>query len=181
MKKTQKFLILAGSVLVGAMSLVPLASYAEEPTEKNGTVTVSVKPTLKLDVASRFATVSGNAGNVLNTKIEATVSSNRAYSVGFMVANEEATNLRSPDTSIVDVIPASSDVRNNNSAWGIKKKNADGTDEAGYTAVTTTNVPFFSSTTGADARKLEFTVGISTKPGIASGSYSTDVTVTASN
>lgn len=180
MKTSLKLAILAGGALACSGALVPLTSYA---ADNPSTIELSAKvlPTITLDSASGF-TVQGDAGAVMIGTVSTTVTSNTRYTIGFKVADSSTTtDMTSASTS--DVIPAGTNVVENNSAWGIKTKTGAGDDQnaANYTAVTKTSQTFYTSSSTANAATVNFKVGISTKKSQTAGSYSVDLTVTASS
>lgn len=183
MKIKAKSAMLLGGVIAGFAAMIPMVTYAETKTADTS-VTVNIATSLTVEATG--VTQNINAGSISEDgRIIAAVKSNSPYTIS-LNAKEHA-DLKDPDNSY-ESIPASATVVAGTDAWGIKKKgganNNDNTsNEAGYTAITTSPVVFYRAAagTGAESIVTDFTVGISITSSLSAGTYSTDVTVTAAN
>ena len=172
-----KAVLVAGGVLAGLASLVPMTTYAID-NPATATVTAKINPYITIDAASGGST-QGDAGKILTTSISATVTTNSKYTIAVKTATSE-TAMKAE--GVTEGIPASANVAENVSAWAIKAKNADGTEDDVYTAMKATDTTLYTSNAGAvSAAKTDFTVGISTAPSITAGSYSVNLIITAAN
>ena len=177
MKIKAKSAMLLGGVIAGFAAMIPMVTYAETKTADTS-VTVNIATSLTVEATG--VTQNINAGSISEDgRIIATVKSNSPYTIS-LNAKEHA-DLKDPDNSY-ESIPASATVVAGTDAWGIKKKGG-ASNEAGYTAITTSPVVFYRAAagTGAESIVTDFTVGISITSSLSAGTYSTDVTVTAAN
>lgn len=180
MKTKVKAMALLGGTLAGLASMLPLTSYAiANPSDV--TITATVNPAISLDAASGFS-VTGDAGEVMNGIISATVKANTQHTISFKVADSRTSTAMTDPNVTGDSIPASANVVANNNAWGIKAKTgaADSANADVYTEITKNNQVLYTSTGNSDgSTPIKFAVGISTSQSISAGSYSIDLTVTA--
>lgn len=177
--KTKNTLMILGGLLAAVTSLIPMATYADNTG--NADVTVSVQPSISLDAATGTGDVAAVAGKVVDSSITATVTSNQAYTIAISAAEPRLLNAAITNPTVNEVIPSVSNLADGVNGWGIKKKvtNTD-TDQANYSEVTTSasNI-FYSSNAGAVGKQTTFTVGIGTSATLPSGTYQTEVTITA--
>lgn len=182
MNRKFKGMMIAGGTLAMLATLIPMASYAVTTDSKTANVSVKVSPYITIDAVTS-ATIGGDDGVTPNTlatgAFSATVTANKGYTLSLHATKTDLTS-----TESTDVIPAianggTSNLPSNATAWGVQKY-ADAQASNGiYTGLTTSPVEFYSSATGGADMKTEFNVGIMVLPSIASGTYSTDVTITA--
>lgn len=107
--------------------------------------------------------------------IFATVSANTSYSVQLSALE---TSLVNPNDPTGPNIPASSDVKPNTSAWGIK------TDSDTFLPITNNPTTYYNESVFDEATQSTthaFGVGVSISPSLPAGRYSTTVTITAVN
>ncbi len=160
---------------------VRCVSRADVP-DNNDNVTITITPTLSLDVAATTE-IPYTAGGISTGNLSAIVKSNQQHAIQLSAAEPNLVN----EADSNKTIPADAGVSAGTSAWGIKKKkSATGTplgsttDVSDYTALTSTPDIFYRSAAGSEGTaSIDFTVGISTDSSVASGTYSTNVTVTA--
>ena len=174
-----KAVLVAGGVLAGLASLVPMTTYAVT-NPASATVTAIINPHISIDAVAGNGDegVKGDAGSILETSISATITSNAKYTIAVKTATSE-TAMKAE--GVTEGIPASANVAKNVSAWAIKEKNADGTDGA-YVQMKATDTTLYTSNAGAvSSKQTVFAVGISTAPSITAGKYSVALTITAAN
>lgn len=179
-RKIKQLLLVTGSVLSAAVALVPMSSYAaysdfdQSPdTSGNTAVKVNVLNSISLDAASAGSTVNVSPETVGTGTISASVSSTAAYTISLKaVSNANLVNKSNSSATI----PAGTNVRAGNSAWGIKKPGA-----STYTALTTSSQVFYNGTgSGANnSIKTDFPVGVSVNSTVPGGTYSTEIEVLA--
>lgn len=191
--KIQKLLV-AGSLLMGAaVALIPLTSYATDgpyPTDgdkyapgyecdKQGTcangegstvVYINVDDILSLDAASGGDVIRVVPDMASTGTFSAQVRSAKAYTISLSADNPYLVN----QADDIYVIPSRTTVGVGNTAWGIKKYNADE-----YSAITTTPEVFFEGGPHDESTVTEFEIGVSVTSNVPQGTYVTDVTVTA--
>lgn len=162
--------------------------------DKNANVTVNVQTTLTLDVAPEDLNFTANVGNISEGNIAATVTSNQAYNLS--VNSPEPNMYRYDDdkqpitTPSNSFIPANGIVNPGQLGWGIKLAGnqtskcvaTEASKDNKYIAVPKVkeSTTICSSTTGANAEKTTFTVGIGTTSALETGTYQTDLIFTAS-
>lgn len=174
--RNKNSLIILGSILASIAAIIPMASYAATDTAN---VTVSVQPSISIDASAGTGEVAATTGKVTDSTIKATITSNQAYTISLSAAEPRLIRQGATNPGTDEYIPSISNVTDGQNGWGIKKKNSDGTDQANYSAVTALPVVFYTSATGALGAQTVFTVGIGTTAELASGTYQTDVTITA--
>lgn len=179
MKTNIKAMALATGLIASVGVLLPLSAHAAiGDTQKTASVSVTVTPTITLDISNNANNITADSSDVAKGNIVATVTSNAHYQIALHATSH--TDLTSATTS--DNIPTianggTSALPAGTSAWGIKKPgDATGT----YTGLTTSAVPFFTSNVNGTATPTTFEVGIRVAPSLSAGTYSTEVTVTAS-
>lgn len=189
--KTKHTLMILGGLLAGAATLIPMTSYADEKTG-NADVMVSVAPSITIKATSGTP-IPAEIGKVAEGTFTAEVTSNQAYTIAISAATTDKTNMTrqkegggdidNPGTN--DRIPAKggADLTEGVIGWGIKKKvGSSDADEDTFTAVGTSindeSIFYHSSTLGT--KTTTFTVGVGTTSALNSGTYSTEVILTAS-
>ncbi len=136
-------------------------------------IEVTVTPTLTLDVSGGSFSSQITPGQMVTGTIAATVTTNTTYNV---TLKSDKPNLTAAGVSSTE-IAASSDVVAGTNAWGIKKDGA-------YAALTDTATEFDSTTednANLGSHKHTWDIGISTAATIPTGTYSTDIIVTANS
>lgn len=197
-----KKLFLGGTLMVAlAVSLVTVGSYAYT-TDPNVTIEctaaevaagtckegssdaevgsstfgVSSKTTFSMTVPKVLTLSNVSGGSVIEATVDelatgtlsAKVTSNTGYTISLSATNPALTMSGTSNT-----IAAGNAVTAN--TWGIKKNG-----ESAYTGLTTTAVPFFTSTGAAPAGvTTPFEIGVKVDATVPAGNYSTIVTVTA--
>lgn len=177
MKTNIKAAVLATGLIASAGALLPLSVQAIGETTETASISVNVKPTITLDISSNTAdSIVAETNTVSKGIITAKVTSNAHYEISLSAANPDLTSASTTDK--IEAIPngGTSTLPTGTSAWGIKKP----TDTDLYTGLTASNVPFFTSNVNGNATPTEFEVGIMVAPSLSAGTYSTEVTVTAS-
>lgn len=186
MEKTIKKLFVAGSLLVGAavsfMSLTTYAVDASGTAAANGvststTFSLTVNGVLTLKNVSGGSTITASPTSIVETgSISATVVSNSKYTLSLSATKPALTLANGAATTADKQISAGTPTAGTN-AWGVKKNGA-----TTYTALTTANQTFFTSTASAPTEAgttTSFGIGVSVAPSLPAGDYSTTVTVTA--
>lgn len=162
-----------------------------EPVVDNPVIKVTVKPVLTLDVATTpeggTVTIQADSNKVMTGSFTATVSSNQAYTLALSAAQGFSTALTT--TATKEEIPAVADGENvvaGKSAWGIRTCEltndcADGSTKVfqGIVPFTATPKIFYTSDEGVEAEDTTFQVGIGVDSSLSSGTYATNVVVTA--
>lgn len=180
MNKKFKSVMIASSTLAVLASLIPMASYAVTDTAN---VSVKVSPYITIDATAPANIGSDTEGVTPNTlakgTFSATVTANKGYTLSLHATQPNLTSAAS-DAILAIAAGGTSSLPAGTTAWGVQKQ-ADATANNGvYTGLTTSPVEFFRSATAADKILTSFNVGIMVTPSIPSGTYSTDVTITAS-
>lgn len=183
MEKIIKKLFFGTSALtLAAVALLPLASgsqaFAATQAQQSSKFSVTVNPTLTIDSVTTPAALEFSTAAVKESNFSVFVSSNKNYVI--QLSAEQPALVSSSNSS--HTIPATANVSTDQSGWGIKKANADGTAASAYTAITTTPTTFYTGTIGdtnAKNKETNFKYGIGVASGQPSGTYSTTVTVTA--
>lgn len=193
MKKNMKGMVAVSGVLAVLASLIPMATYAVDPTctadsttgkitcvdSTSGQVNVKVNEKLTIDLASPTVDFGKVEPNMLVKKtLSVTVTSNTPYTLAFRADQPNLVNQKVSS----NFIPAASGALTTGEGWGIKKKTSATVNADTYTAVTnaTGGEVFYTSTTGGKTLNTEFEVGLIVGSSTASGEYATDVTVIAS-
>ncbi len=162
-----------------------------EPVVDNPVIKVTVKPVLTLDVATTpeggTVTIQADSNKVMTGSFTATVSSNQAYTLALSAAQGFSTSLTT--TATKEEIPTVADGENvvaGKSAWGIRTCEltndcADGSTKVfqGIVPFTATPKIFYTSDEGVEAEDTTFQVGIGVDSSLSSGTYATNVVVTA--
>lgn len=141
---------------------------------QNTNVAVTVTPNLTIDAIGGME-VEVVPQTVSEKTIFATVSANTSYSVQLSALE---TSLVNPNDPTGPNIPASSDVKPNTSAWGIK------TDSDTFLPITNNPTTYYNESVFDEATQSTthaFGVGVSISPSLPAGRYSTTVTITAVN
>lgn len=181
MKNRVKFALVAGGVLAGLASFVPLTTYAEcENKGENGscslTVTAIVSPSMTLDLVTGKdgVNMTGSAGEILTPgKIGAKVTSNTKYHINFKTKTNETAMIGTNGNA--KSIQASTDIRAGNDAWAMRRSSTEA-----WQAITAEGVNLYTSE-GTDDGTTEhlFDFGISTSQSLPADTYSVDLVVTA--
>lgn len=164
---------------------------SDEPVVDNPVIKVTVKPVLTLDVATTpeggTVTIQADSNKVMTGSFTATVSSNQAYTLALSAAQGFSTSLTT--TATKEEIPTVADGENvvaGKSAWGIRTCEltndcADGSTKVfqGIVPFTATPKIFYTSDEGVEAEDTTFQVGIGVDSSLSSGTYATNVVVTA--
>lgn len=150
----------------------------------NPNVTVTVPPVLTMTLTESVdINVKSNAISTGN--FVAKVTSNAPYTISLSATQNGHTDLQSAENGS---IPASNDVKAGESGWGIKCIGTNCVNDSGtgilntrYNALTAYGTPkiYFDSPTVAANQETSFEVGIGVNSSLASGTYATDVLVTA--
>ena len=162
-----------------------------EPVVDNPVIKVTVKPVLTLDVATTpeggTVTIQADSNKVMTGGFTATVSSNQAYTLALSAAQGFSTSLTT--TATKEEIPTVADGENvvaGKSAWGIRTCEltndcADGSTKVFQSIVPFTATPkiFYTSDEGVEAEDTIFQMGIGVDSSLSSGTYATNVVVTA--
>lgn len=180
-KIIKKLFFGTSAVVLAALALAPVAALSDNSAyavQKTSQFSVTVNPTLTLDSVTTPTTLNFSNAALQTSKFSVYVSSNKNYLIQLSAAQP---NLVSSSNSS-HTIPASNSFSATKSGWGVKKYNASGVEDAGYTAITTTPTTFYTGkigNTNAKNKQTEFNYGIGVASGQPSGTYSTTVTVTA--
>lgn len=164
---------------------------SDEPVVDNPVIKVTVKPVLTLDVATTpeggIVTIQADSNKVMTGSFTATVSSNQAYTLALSAAQGFSTSLTT--TATKEEIPTAADGENvvaGKSAWGIRTCEltndcVDGSTKVfqGIVPFTATPKIFYTSDEGVEAEDTTFQVGIGVDSSLSSGTYATNVVVTA--
>ena len=151
-------------------------------TSEDENVNVNVPSILTIDAASGL-TETADANKIIEGTATATISSNTEYNV---TLHSTQPSLKNPTITTTEISPVSSSnpVQPGNNSWGFW----DGTsDSKSYTLPITAIPQSFpntatstTNTTGDPATLHTYYVGISISPSLPSGTYATDVIITAS-
>lgn len=151
-------------------------------TSDKTSVNVSVPSILTIDAVSGLAETA-DASKIIEGTAAATISSNTEYNVTLHSAQP---SLKDPTVTTSEISPVSSSnpVQPGNNSWGFW----DGaSNPKSYTLPITTEPQSFYNTledvtleSGDPAKKHTYYVGISISPSLPSGTYATDVIITAS-
>ncbi len=176
-KKIRNLFLLGTLLLAGSATLLATATHATTVEGDNAMNGLSAQTTYQVVVPNTLTlqsvngvTMTASSLTTVNTSntLSATVLSNAGYSITMKAATPALTNGSNN-------IPASSSVTGGTRGWGIKKSGA-----SGYTAISTTDQTFYTGTyTGATARTTNFEVGVGIDKSLPAGTYSTTVTITA--
>ncbi len=156
-----------------------------EPDIDNPNISVKVPEIITLDVYSSDENnktvniTTDNSGRGFG-RFKAKVSSNSSYNLSLSTIDDGHTDLRNDKTNTSIPTLSPSVTTDDKSWWGIKCANSPDCTKTGYTGLTNSTIPYFSSTTGGSDLITNFTIGIQTSPDLPSGTYSTSILVTAS-
>lgn len=183
-KIIKKLFFGTSAVALTVLALAPIAAvgdnnaYAATQDQKTPQFSVTVNPTLTLDSVTTPSALNFSSAALQTSDFSVYVSSNKNYVIQLSATEP---NLVSSSNSN-HTIPASNSFSATQSGWGVKKYNASGVEDTGYTAITTTPTTFYTGKlngTNAKNQPTKFTYGIGVASGQPSGTYSTTVTVTA--
>lgn len=177
MKTKTMAMVLATGLVAGIGALLPFSTYAVGETTKTAGIAVTVTPTISIDAANGGSVTADNG--IQEGTIDVTIKSNSAYKIQLSAAKPELTA-----EGVTETIPSTDNVTAGVSGWGIKKKSPlnSATDANTYTAITTTPTDFYTATngTGNGTTMSTFKFGVAVSPSLPSGTYTTDITITAS-
>lgn len=151
----------------------PIRCIAHAESIPNNNVEITVNSTISLDVTNEVE-VKKSEANPSTAAFSALVASNQPYSVSISSANPALTS----STSSTTISSKSGLLNTNDNAWGIKKLDTTKAPASSFTAITSANQTFYTSS-APESTILLFPIGISTNPDLPSGEYSTNITVTA--
>lgn len=183
MESTIKKLFVTTSIFVGAATaFVPLTSYAATTDTKSPQVSVEIPSVLTFDASGNSDPIKVTPNVVGTGTLSTTVAANSVYTISLKANSAALTNL-THETNSNSIIPAASGTLTEDgvTGWGIKMKNSDGSDQATYTGLTTSDQTFYTSATPTKGTTLEFEIGIAANGGLQDGTYSTNVVVTAAS
>lgn len=179
MKTNTKAAVLAAGLIAGVSAALPLSAYAVSATPQP-TVSVTVNPTISIDAATGGSVTADNS--IKPGNINVTITANKAYKIQLSATTAADVNLHVD--GITENIPATNNVVAGTSGWGIKKKPTTGSDTnaSTYSAITTSPVDFYTSSagTGNGSVTSTFEFGVAVSPSLPAGTYTSNITVTAS-
>lgn len=147
----------------------------------NPNVSVMVDEILTLEVTNKEVNIEPKTSEVMTGEFMAKVSSNAGYDITLSTAEGKQTAMVNDKDALFN-IPATNDVKVGSNGWGIKCVESEDCMINNYSALTEYNNPkvYFSSATGAAGKETKFEVGVGISPALPSGTYSTNILVTAS-
>lgn len=183
-RKLKTLLTTTGIVAGLSAAFLPLTSYAE-PAKETINVAATVQPVITLDISvtdpeepedDMSFTVTANT--VVEGSFSATVSSNKPYSLYVNAQGGQTDMLRAEDgAEPVNKIPGNGNVVEGQTGWGLKLAN-----DGNYSPISAgMSNPLHTSTTPVSSDTTNFKVGIAVGPGLAVGTYSATLVVTATN
>lgn len=170
------------------LSVRCLATGGWLPPETNyANVAINVAPVISIDATSGM-NEEVDFTTVANGDISATITSNQPYQV--LLSTDQTTLEQNPVVAgqNIPMITADSDIVAGTKAWGIKKTLSattggtagDTTPNTSYSPIgTSNNKVLFYKSANAESKQIVFPVAIVVDATIASGTYSTQVTITA--
>lgn len=151
------------------------------PEIDNPNVSVMVDRVLTLEITDEEVNTEPEYSKIATGNFTATVSSNAGYDIS-LSATEDGHTAMIDNKSATFNIPATNNVEVGTNGWGIKCVDDENCILKSYNALTLYNNPqiYFSSTNPAANKPTKFEVGIGISPSLPSGTYSTNILVTAS-
>ncbi len=159
----------------------------EKPTwseSKDGNVTVTMPSIISIDATSGMDETA-NATEIAEGTATATISSNTEYNI---TLHSTQPSLKDPTVTTAEISPVSSTnpVQPGHNAWGFWDGTGDSNHKSYTLPITTAPQNLYNSketvtnTEGNPATKHTYYVGISISPSLPSGTYATNVIITAS-
>lgn len=154
------------------------------PESKDSNITVTMPSIISIDATSGMDETA-NATEIVEGTATATISSNTEYNI---TLHSTQPSLKDPTVTTAEISPVSdsSPVQPSHNAWGFWDGTGDSTSKSYTLPITTTPQDLYNSkesvtnTDGNPATKHTYYVGISISPTLPSGTYATDVIITAS-
>jgi len=193
-------LVLAGVAAFNYLTFIP-AQVSAVTTGTTGqpdspVVSVIVKPVLTMTVSTSSGdggvAVTANSDEIVTGQFEAKVSSNHGYTLSLSAAEHSTPDLTNDTNEKIPAVASDAIVEAGRSAWGIRAC-VDG--NVNYSCTEGDNVlgknpfrgiaafggskEFYRSTMGVEDEVTPFQVGIGVDTNLSSGTYSTNVVVTA--
>ena len=179
-KIIKKLFFGASAIVLTALALAPIAALSDSSayaTDRSSKFSVTVNPTLTLDPVVAPTALNFSTAALQTSKFSVKVTSNKNYLIQLSATQPALVS----SSNSAHTIPASNNPSSTHSGWGIKKYDASGIEENGYTAITTTPTTFYTGKLNGSSvtKETVFTYGIGVASGQPAGTYSTTVTVTA--
>ncbi len=160
----------------------------EKPTwseSKDGNVTVTMPSIISIDATSGMDETADST-EIAEGTATATISSNTNYNI---TIHSTQPALKDPTVTTAEISPvsATNPVQPGNNSWGFWDGTGDSNNKSYALPITTTPQNLYNSketitnTDGNPATKHTYYVGISISPTLPSGTYATDVIITASD
>ncbi len=168
-------------VILGGLDKIEKPIWSEN---ENSDVTVTMPSIISIDATSGMSKTADN-NTIAEGTVTATISSNTEHAI---TIHSTQPSLKDPKVTTAEISPVSSSnpVQPGHNAWGFWDGTGDANNKSYTLPITTTPQDLYNSTEtvtnneGNPATKHTYYVGISISPALPSGTYATDVVITAS-